>query len=189
MPRSCKRLAVDYFDGHGGQPHRMQMWIENGMLQLAGRDLIRQVPLPQVQWPEGARHGARMARIEDGAAICALDPGRWDAWRRENGLSASPAVRAQQSGRWSLVAAALLAVVTVMGYWWGLPIAMRAVAPLLSAQFERQAGETATGAHRARAPSPHCPGASGVQRRLSSTPSTKPAPAAQPTAFHGFSWT
>ncbi|MFT3857912.1 MAG: M48 family metallopeptidase [Aquabacterium sp.] len=134
------KLAVDYFDGRSARAHRMQMWIEAGMLQLAGNDLIRQVPLSQVQWPERTRHGARQVHFDDGGSVQALDPGQWDAWYRAQELGESLVVQAQQSWRWTLIASALLVLVTVMGYWWGLPLAARAIAPLIPASVDLQVG-------------------------------------------------
>lgn len=143
-------LQVDYFDGHSARAHRVRMWIENGMLQLAGRDLIRQVPLADVRWPERTRHGMRLAHIQDGGAIQALDSSDWDAWCRGQRLGESLVVVAQQSWRWSMVAAALLVMVTVMGYWWGLPLAARAIAPLIPRSVDQQVGSATMAAMDAR---------------------------------------
>jgi Zn-dependent protease with chaperone function len=136
------RLSVDYFDGHTARAHRVQMWMENGMLQLAGRDLIRQVPLSKVQWPERTRHGFRLAHIVDGGSIQALDANDWDAWTKLHKLGEPLVVTAQQSWRWTVVATCLLLTVTVMGYWWGLPLAARAIAPLIPLSVDKQVGRT-----------------------------------------------
>ena len=40
MDVHLSRLSVEYFDGHSSQAHRVQMWIENGMLQLAGCNTV-----------------------------------------------------------------------------------------------------------------------------------------------------
>jgi Zn-dependent protease with chaperone function len=136
------RLSVDYFDGHTARAHRVQMWMENGMLQLAGRDLIRQVPLSKVQWPERTRHGFRLAHIADGGSIQAIDTNDWDAWTRLHKLDEPLVVTAQQSWRWTVVATCLLLTVTVMGYWWGLPLAARAIAPFIPLSVDKQVGRT-----------------------------------------------
>jgi Zn-dependent protease with chaperone function len=136
------RLMVDYFDGHSARAHRVQMWMENGMLQLSGRDLIRQVQLSKVQWPERTRHGFRLAHITDGGSIQALDANEWDAWTRQHQLGEALVVRAQQSWRWTFVATCVLLMVTVMGYWWGLPLAARAIAPLIPMSVDKQVGST-----------------------------------------------
>ena len=150
MASPSTSLPVDYFDGHSARAHRVRMWIENGMLQLAGRDLIRQVPLNDVQWPERTRHGARLAHFKDGGAVQALDSATWDSWCREQRIGESLVVLAQQSWRWSMVAMALLVIVTVMGYWWGLPLAARAIAPLIPRSVDQQVGSAALEAMDAR---------------------------------------
>jgi Zn-dependent protease with chaperone function len=137
---SFSTLPVDYFDGHTARAHRVQMWIDQGMLQLSGRDLIRQVPLKEVRWPERTRHGMRLAHFSNGGSVQALDSTRWDAWCREHQLGESLVVLAQQSWRWSMVAATLLILVTVMGYWWGLPFAARALVPLIPVSLDKQVG-------------------------------------------------
>ncbi|MGC4060036.1 MAG: M48 family metallopeptidase [Aquabacterium sp.] len=142
MTEIGSRLSVDYFDGHTARAHRVQMWMENGMLQLAGRDLIRQVPLSKVQWPERTRHGFRLAHIADGGSIQALDASDWDTWTRQHKLGEPLVVKAQQSWRWTVVATCLLLTVTVLGYWWGLPLAARAIAPLIPLSVDKQVGRT-----------------------------------------------
>lgn len=142
MTEIGSRLSVDYFDGHTARAHRVQMWMEHGMLQLAGRDLIRQVPLSKVQWPERTRHGFRLAHLADGGSIQALDAHDWDAWTRQHKLGEPLVVTAQQSWRWTVVATCLLLTVTVMGYWWGLPLAARAIAPLIPLSVDKQVGHT-----------------------------------------------
>jgi Zn-dependent protease with chaperone function len=143
MTSPSTNLPVDYFDGHSARPHRVHMWIDKGMLQLSGRDLIRQVPLAQIRWPERTRHGIRLAHFEDGGSVQALDAATWDAWCRGHDLGESLVVKAQQSWRWTMVAAAMLLMVTVMGYWWGLPLAARAVAPLIPVSVDIEVGDAA----------------------------------------------
>lgn len=139
---SAPRLSANYFDGHSARAHPVQLWIENDMLQLVGRDLIRQVPLAKVQWPERTRHGARLAHFADGGAIEALDAAQWDAWSRDQHVGETLVAQAQQSWRWTMVATALLLMVTVMGYWWGLPWAARAITPLIPVSVDIQVGST-----------------------------------------------
>jgi len=140
-PAPATRLLVDYFDGLSARAHRVSMWIENDMLQLAGRDLIRQVPLAKVQWPERTRHGFRQAHFADGGQVQALDAQQWDTWANQHGLGDKLVVRAQQSWRWTLLATVLLLLVTGMGYWWGLPLAARALSPLIPASVDKEVGE------------------------------------------------
>lgn len=137
------RLSVDYFDGHSARAHRVSMWIENGMLQLSGRELIRQVPLAKVNWPERTRYGARQAHFADGGTVQGLSESDWDNWVRAHRLGEPLVVRAQQSWRWTMVATVLLLMVTVMGYWWGLPLAAKAITPLIPTSVDKQIGHAA----------------------------------------------
>lgn len=142
-PTHATRLSVDYFDGHSARAHRVSMWIEGDMLQLSGRELIRQVPLSKVQWPERTRHGIRLAHFTDGGSVQGLDSADWDAWVRQHQLGEPLVVRAQQSWRWTALATVLLLLVTVMGYWWGLPLAARAITPFIPASVDKQVGDAA----------------------------------------------
>jgi Zn-dependent protease with chaperone function len=140
---SSTRLSVDYFDGHSARAHRVSMWLEGDMLQLHGHDVIRQVPLPKVQWPERTRHGLRLAHFSDGGSVQALDATAWDTWARLHQIGEPLVVRAQQSWRWTVLATVVLLLVAVMGYGWGLPLAARALAPLIPTSVDRQIGQAA----------------------------------------------
>lgn len=117
------RLQMDYFDGRSAQAHPVLIWIEQGMLQLAGHGLWRQVPLHQVQWPERTRHGARMAHLSNGGSLHTHDSAAWDDWARHHGLNDSLVTQAQQSWRWSLMATLVLLAICAASYLWGMPMA------------------------------------------------------------------
>jgi Zn-dependent protease with chaperone function len=140
---NAMRLSVDYFDGHTARAHRVSMWLEGDMLQLQGPSVIRQVPLPKVQWPERTRHGHRLAHFSDGGSVQAVDTAAWDAWSRLHKLGEPLVVRAQQSWRWTALATLVLLMVAVMGYWWGLPLAARAITPLIPTSIDKQIGQAA----------------------------------------------
>lgn len=125
------RLMVSYFDGKTSRAHEVVMWLDQGMLQLSSAQLIRQVALSQVDWAERTRHGARLAHFADGGTVQALDDKAWDSWMHEQGLGTPLAVRAHQSWRWSMLATTVLLMVAALGYWWGLPMAARAIAPMI----------------------------------------------------------
>lgn len=116
------------------------------MLQIAGKTLLRQAPLSQVQWPERTRHGPRLAHLPGGGSVQALEPAQWDAWVAQTGVGESLVVRAQQSWRGALLATALLLALTLSAYRWGLPLTSRAVAALLPSKVEQQLGDTALAA-------------------------------------------
>ncbi|WP_052162672.1 M48 family metallopeptidase [Aquabacterium sp. NJ1] len=138
---SARQLSVAYFDGLTARAQPVLMWVEPGMLQLSGAGLIRQVPLNKVQWSERTRHGARMAHFADGGTIQAVNPADWDSWLDHHDLGAPLSVRAHQSWRWTMLATTVLLMVAVMGYWWGLPLAARLLAPLVPQTVSQQIGK------------------------------------------------
>lgn len=129
---SSHQLSVAYADGLGARAHPVLIWVEHGMLQLSGPGLIRQIALNKVQWRERTHQGKRMASFHDGARLQALDAAAWDVWLDHHALAEPHSARPHQSGRWSLLAATVLVMVATLGYWWGLPLAARWLAPLVA---------------------------------------------------------
>ena len=138
---SSHQLSVAYFDGLTARAQPVLMWVEPGMLQLSGAGLIRQVPLNKVQWSERTRHGARLAHFSDGGTIQAVNAADWDSWLDHHDLGAPLSARAHQSWRWTMLATTVLLMVAIMGYWWGLPLAARFVAPLVPQAVSQQLGK------------------------------------------------
>lgn len=117
------RLDVNYFDGAWRQPHAVQMWVEQGMLQLAGKDVIRQIPLGSVQWPalSGAQE-CRSALLPRGGRVYAQDADSWDRWQQVHQAKLAAHSSAQSSATWSAIAISLLLAVSVWGYGCSWPI-------------------------------------------------------------------
>ncbi|TAK93044.1 MAG: M48 family metallopeptidase [Aquabacterium sp.] len=134
-------LLVDYFDGLSARAHRVSMRLHQDMLQLTGPDLFRQIAINKVQWSERTRHGIRNAHFMDGGSIQSLDNGHWDDWLKAHHLGETMVVRAQQSWRWTALATGVLLLVAVLGYWWGLPMAARALTPLIPAAVDQEIGQ------------------------------------------------
>lgn len=137
-----KRIHVAYFDGRSARAQPMQMWVEDGMLQLAGRLLIRQVPLDQVRWSEASRQGVRRADLPDGGSVQGEDPTAWDAWCTAQGLRPSLVVRLQGSWHWAWFAVLALLALGALSYWRGLPLAARWLVHLVPPGMTQQIGQT-----------------------------------------------
>lgn len=138
--RPATRLMVDYFDGHSAQAHRVSMWVDGPMLILSSVELFKQIPLNHVRWSERTRHGARQAHLEDGSTLQAVDARLWDLWCAAQQLDEPLVVRLQQSWRWTTLATVLLLLVAACGYWWGLPVAAKALTPLVPESVDRGIG-------------------------------------------------
>lgn len=137
-----RRIAADYFDGHSARAQPVHMWVEAGMLQLAGHNLIRQVPLDQVRWSEASRQGTRRADLPEAGCVQAHDAGAWDDWMAAQGLQPTLVVRLQSRWHWTLLAALLLLAIGALSYWRGLPLASRWLAQLVPAEVSQQIGQT-----------------------------------------------
>lgn len=140
---SGSEVHGDYFDGRSARPVPARATLEPQGLRLQGETLDRLVPLAQVQWPERTRHGRRIVHLADGASFHAHDGAAFDAWRAAAGHRGSWVERAQQSWRGVLGAVALLAVLAVALYQWGLPAAARGVLNFVPASVDQRLGESA----------------------------------------------
>ena len=140
-PQAPRRLAVRYFDGRSSRAQAVEAWLEGGDLWLLGPGVERTVPARQVQWPERTQRGPRIAVLPDGGSLQSADAAAWDAWWREGGGGESAVVRLQQSWRAVFVSLALLVLLTVAGYVWGLPWLSREVADRVPDSVEDQVGE------------------------------------------------
>lgn len=126
-------LETDYFDGRSARPQRARVSADGGALRIQFADGERRVALAEVQWSERQRHGPRIAHFaarSGGGSLHSDDAAAWDAFvaalpgRPKGG---SWVVRVQQSWRATLTAVALLLLLGVAGYRWGVPLAARGV--------------------------------------------------------------
>ena len=141
MHTSPRRLAVRYFDGRSSRAQAAVAWLHDGELYVLGPTVRLSVPAKQVRWPERTQRGPRVARLPEGGSLQSVDPAAWDAWLREAGRGDSAVVRLQQSWRAVFASLALLVLLTVAGYIWGLPWASREVAHRVPDSVEARVGE------------------------------------------------
>jgi Zn-dependent protease with chaperone function len=141
--RVPQTLSAEYFDGRSARAHPVQLRRDGELLRIAGADVELGVPLRQVQWPERTRHGTRVAHLPGGGSLHCADAAAWDAFARECGRGDSIVVRAQQSWRWVLGSVAAMVVLLGAFYQWGLPLAARAVVPLIPHSVDAAIGESA----------------------------------------------
>jgi hypothetical protein len=119
-------VFADYFDGHNAAAHRVSVWMADGMLQMAGRDVIRQVPLAQVQWSRPDESTTRLIWLDDGCIVQSLNAADWDAWLARQALAAPKPSSPSGLGKpWAAMATTLLLGLAACACWWGLPLAAR----------------------------------------------------------------
>lgn len=155
-------LHADHFDGRVARARRVAVSIQAGQLRIApldGEDSppAFEVPAAQVRWPERTRHGARIARLPDGASLQstgAAGAAEWDAWVDAHVRRDTLMVKVQQSWRGTLVALALLGATLLALYAWGLPWAARGATAMIPAQVDALIGEQALRTLDARALAP-----------------------------------
>lgn len=115
------RLTVDYHDGRTDQAQTVGIWVSQGMLQLAGHGVLRQIPIHQVQWPEPAEPGVLIIKLPGGGTLRTADRVAWDEWLQAQNLTPTKVVKNQQSWRWSLAATLLLLAICAASYVFALP--------------------------------------------------------------------
>ena len=141
MDTSPTRLSVRYFDGRSSRAQAAVAWLHEGHLYVLGPNVRLSVPVKQVRWPERTQRGLRVARLPEGGSLQSSDAPAWDAWLRAGGRGDSAVVRLQQSWRAVFVSLALLVLLTVAGYVWGLPWVSREVADRMPDSVEAKVGE------------------------------------------------
>jgi hypothetical protein len=116
------RLPVDYHDGRTEQAQAVVIWVAQGMLELAGHGVLRQIPIHHVQWPDPARQeDVRIVLLPGGGSLRGHDPTAWDAWQGQQALSSATTTALRRSWRWSLVATLLLLALCAASYVFALP--------------------------------------------------------------------
>lgn len=87
------------------------------MLQIAGKEVIRQTPLFLVNWPATEGLAAdRVATLPHGGSLHGLNAASWDQWVHLHQAQLSGHRQAHISRKWSAIAVALLLAVSALGY-------------------------------------------------------------------------
>jgi Zn-dependent protease with chaperone function len=136
-------LASDYFDGLSPTAHAVRLRIDGPDLLIEGDGVTRRVPHRQVRWPERQRHGTRLAYLPQQGLISHADGPSWDAWTQAHGLREPWVVRWMQSWRGVGVALAVVVVMGMVLWHWGVPWAGRAVVAALPMAADRAVGDQA----------------------------------------------
>lgn len=125
-----------YFDGKTSRAHRVKLSVEGGIAVLDG-DAQRSCPLAELHVSERVHHGPRKVTFPDDAYLEIRDTQAFDALLAATGHRDSAVVRMQQSWRGALAAFAATAIVLVLAYLYGLPLAAEAIAKVLPASTEQ----------------------------------------------------
>lgn len=115
------RLTVDYHDGRSDQAQAVSIWVSQGMLELAGHGILRQIPIHQVQWPDPSEPGVCIVKLPGGGTLRTVDHLAWAAWQQQQNLIPTKALKTRQSWRWSLTATLLLLAICAASYVFALP--------------------------------------------------------------------
>lgn len=135
-------LQASYFDGISARAHPVVLQLKGAVLQITGEGIHRSLAISDVQWPERARHGMRVAHFKEGGSVQCANAAAWDDWRRMHGLRDPLVVSMQQSWRWVLASVVALLVILVAVQQWGLPVAARAVVAVTPLSVDVAIGET-----------------------------------------------
>lgn len=115
----------------------VQVSLENGALRF-GEQLV---PLGQVQWPERLRHGQRQILLRGAGVLSFADAAAFDAWADAYGQRPGRIERWQLSWQLALMALALVTVLLVSGWLWGLPWASDRLVQRVPIAAEQPIGE------------------------------------------------
>lgn len=110
--------------------------VENGIATITG-EAQRSCPIDALHVSERMRHAIRKVTFPDDAYLEIQDAHAFDTLLAATGHRESAVVRMQQSWRGAVAAFAATAVVLVLAYLYGLPLAAETVARMLPASTEQ----------------------------------------------------
>jgi Zn-dependent protease with chaperone function len=135
-------VEAAYFDGRTSRRHQVLLNVESGVARISG-DIERCCPLGGLRVSETTRHGARIVTFPDGAYLQIDDRAAFAQLLASTGHSDTLVVRAQQSWRGTLLAAAGIAVALALLWRFVLPLLADMVAAALPPAVEQAIGERA----------------------------------------------
>lgn len=147
--RTEDTVRVFWFDGQHAQGRPARLRLEEESVQVldavTGR-VLTACPARQARWTERTQGGTRTVTLADGSSAESLDRAAWDAWATTHLQAVRPeslVVRAQQSGRRTLLALLVLGVLLLAAYRWGLPLMARGVVTLIPPRIDAMVGDSA----------------------------------------------
>jgi Zn-dependent protease with chaperone function len=135
-------VEAAYFDGRTSRRHQVLLNVESGVARISG-DIERCCPLGGLRVSETTRHGARIVTFPDGAYLQIDDKAAFAQLLASTGHSDTLVVRAQQSWRGTLLAAAGIAVALALLWRFVLPLLADMVAAALPPAVEQTIGQRA----------------------------------------------
>lgn len=129
-------ISALYFDGKTSRAHHVTLSVEDGVALLDG-DAQRSCPIADLRVSERVRHAPRKVTFPDEAYLEVQDTQAFDALLASTGHRDSAVVRMQQSWRGALAAFAATAIVLVLAYLYGLPLAAEGIANMLPSKTEQ----------------------------------------------------
>ncbi|CAH0447349.1 Beta-barrel assembly-enhancing protease [Ralstonia syzygii subsp. syzygii] len=144
-------ILATYFDGRTSRAQPVRLAVEQGEAVLFDPEgvPVRRAPLSTLRVSERVRHAPRLVTFEDGSFCEIADPAEQQALNallRRTGYREGVVVRAQNSWRLALGAAALTLAMLVLGYRYGLPWGAHVLADMVPQRVETQLGHASLAA-------------------------------------------
>lgn len=131
-------IAAHYYDGQSARRHRVQLTLQQGVLQLRGESVTREVSASEFKIPAALGNTRRLILLADGGRCEIADTAAFDAWLAETHRGHGWLARLEARWSYACIALALMLVIAAVTYLWGLPyLAQQAAERVPSALLAR----------------------------------------------------
>ena len=136
-------VDAHYFDGRTSRARAVALSVADGILEIVGDDMTRQVPLSEVRVSEPLRHAPRIVTLPDGAFCEIADNAAFSQLLATSGHRDSFVVVWQNRWRGAAIAIIGLVAFLFVAYRWVLPFAAEYAAVNVPLSWEERLGDEA----------------------------------------------
>lgn len=136
-------ISAHFFDGASARLHTVNLELGNGIIGLAGPDIVRSYAISDAKLAEPFARAAAVLDFADGGRCEIGDPDAKAAVATALGYRKSRVVRWQQHWYGALLALVFLIVTVMAGIKWGVPALADRVVASLPSSVDQQVGDAA----------------------------------------------
>lgn len=122
-------VSATYFDGRAARPHAVTLDIVDGTASVAGEGVDRRESIASIEIGDALGDAPRVIRFQDGALCEVRDVNALGRLLAAHGIAPTTAVSQWEGSiRWIVSGVIAFVAILLAAYWYGVPIAARALA-------------------------------------------------------------